>query len=52
MSEGVVTRKDIEDAKSNRESGQFIIIGLPAYGFLQVLLRSAKAESTGLLLSK
>nr|GME06970.1 uncharacterized membrane protein At3g27390 [Ipomoea batatas] len=52
VSEGVVTRKDIEDAKSNRESGQFIIIGLPAYGFLQVLLRSAKAESTGLLLTE
>ncbi|CAH9123190.1 unnamed protein product [Cuscuta epithymum] len=50
VSEGVLTQKDIEDAKSNKDSGRFISIGLPAYGVLQVLLRSAKANSAGLLL--
>lgn len=50
-SEGLITLKDIEDAKSNKESGRVIAIGLPAYCLLQTLLRSAKANSVGLLLS-
>ncbi|XP_031093845.1 uncharacterized membrane protein At3g27390-like [Ipomoea triloba] len=50
-SEGVITRKDFEDAKSSRDNGKTISIGLPAYCFLQVLLRSAKANSAGLLLN-
>lgn len=52
VSKGVITQKDIEDAKSNRDSGQVISIGLPAYCILQTLIRSAKANSAGLLISK
>lgn len=52
VSKGVITQKDIEDAKSNRDSGQVINIGLPAYCILQTLIRSAKANSAGLLISK
>ncbi|XP_016449895.1 putative membrane protein At3g27390 isoform X2 [Nicotiana tabacum] len=51
VSKGVITQKDIEDAKSNRDSGQVINIGLPAYCILQTLIRSAKANSTGLLIN-
>ncbi|KAG8366808.1 hypothetical protein BUALT_Bualt16G0006300 [Buddleja alternifolia] len=50
VSEGIITLKDIEDGKSNKDSG-VISIGLPAYCILQALLRSAKADATGLLLS-
>lgn len=49
ISEGVITLQDIADAKSNKDSDQVITIGLPAYS---ILIRSAKADSTGLLLSK
>lgn len=52
VSKGVITQKDIEDAKSNKDSGQIISIGLPAYCVLQTLIRSAKANSAGILLSK
>lgn len=52
VSEGVITLKDIEDAKSNKGSGRVISTGLPAYCLLQALLRSAKANSTGILLGK
>jgi len=46
LSEGLITLEDIEGAKSSR----VISIGLPAYCFLQMLLRSAKANAVGLLL--
>ncbi|MED6181214.1 hypothetical protein PIB30_017410 [Stylosanthes scabra] len=50
VSEELITRDDIEAAKSGKGS-RVISIGLPAYCLLQVLLRSAKADSQGLLLS-
>ncbi|PIN17797.1 hypothetical protein CDL12_09534 [Handroanthus impetiginosus] len=50
-SEGTITLKDIEDAKNNRDIGGVISIGLPAYCLLQALLRSAKANSSGILLN-
>lgn len=46
LSEGLITLEDIEGAKTSR----VISIGLPAYCFLQMLLRSAKANAVGLLL--
>lgn len=51
VSDGLITLKDIEDAKSNNGS-RVISIGLLAYCLLQSLLRSAKANSAGILLSK
>ncbi|XP_038883798.1 uncharacterized membrane protein At3g27390 [Benincasa hispida] len=48
--EGIITPTDIEDAKSSKGS-QVISIGLPAFCILEALLRSAKANSAGLLLS-
>ncbi|KAH9792253.1 transmembrane protein [Citrus sinensis] len=50
VSEGLITAKDIEDAKSNSGS-QVVSMGLPAYCLLQALLRSAMANSPGILLS-
>lgn len=50
VSEGVLTQRDIEDAKSNKDIGRILSIGLPAFGVLQILLRSVKANSSGLLL--
>ncbi|KAI5341308.1 hypothetical protein L3X38_020582 [Prunus dulcis] len=50
VSEGIITLQDIEDAKSSKGS-RVISIGLPAYCLLQALLRSAKANSVGILLS-
>ncbi|XP_050234584.1 uncharacterized membrane protein At3g27390 [Mercurialis annua] len=50
VSEGLITGQDIEDAKFNR-GGTVVSIGLPAYCLLQALLRSAKANSEGFLLS-
>ena len=52
VSEGLITLKDIEDAQSNKDSGSVLSIGLPAYCLLQGLMRSAKANSTGILLCK
>lgn len=52
VSEGIITLKDIEDAKSNKDSGDVISIGLPAYCIYQSLLRSAKANCAGILLSE
>lgn len=49
VSEGLITVKDNEDAKSNSGS-QVVSMGLPAYCLLQALLRSAKANSPGILL--
>ncbi|KAL9256335.1 putative membrane protein [Drosera capensis] len=52
VSEGLISLKDIEDAKSSKDSDSVISIGLPAYCILQSLLRSVKANSLGILLSK
>lgn len=52
VAQGLITLKDIEDAKSNKDSGRVLSIGLPAYSLLQCLIRSANANSPGLLLSK
>ncbi|KAH0869779.1 hypothetical protein HID58_076801 [Brassica napus] len=49
-SKGMINSKDIEDARSSKGS-QVISIGLPAYGLLYEILRSVKANTTGLLLS-
>lgn len=50
--DGLITVKEIDDAKSGKASGRVISIGLPAYCLFQMLLRSAKANSTGILLGK
>ncbi|CAL5191672.1 unnamed protein product [Lathyrus oleraceus] len=50
ISEGLITRKDIEEAKSGKGSN-VITIGLPAYCLLQGLLRSAKVNSMGILIN-
>ncbi|KAJ6754351.1 TRANSMEMBRANE PROTEIN [Salix purpurea] len=50
VSEGVITQQDIDDAKSGKGS-RVVSIGLPAYCVLQALLRSAKANSVGILLN-
>ena len=50
VAEGVITRNDIEDCRSGKDT--VISIGLPAYCILQALFRSAKANSDGLLLSE
>lgn len=51
VSEGLITAQDIEDAKSG-EGSRVISIGLLAYSLLQALLRSAKANSAGIVLGK
>lgn len=51
VSEGIISVKDIEDAKSGKDNQGVISIGLPAYCILQMLIHSAKANSPGLLLS-
>ncbi|KAH1193124.1 putative membrane protein [Glycine max] len=51
VSEGVITHEDIQEAKSGKGS-RVIRIGLPAYCLLQVLLRSAKANSPGILIKQ
>lgn len=51
VSEGLIRVQDIEDAKSSNGS-RVIGVGLPAYCLVQTLLRSAKADSAGILLSK
>ncbi|KAL4577146.1 hypothetical protein LXL04_013249 [Taraxacum kok-saghyz] len=49
--EGLINVKEIDDAKSGKASGRVISIGLPAYCLFQALLRSAKANCTGILLA-
>ncbi|XP_048139544.1 uncharacterized membrane protein At3g27390 isoform X2 [Rhodamnia argentea] len=49
VSEGLITSQDIEDAKSDGGS-RVLSTGLPAYCIFQTLLRSAKANSAGILL--
>lgn len=51
-SEGIITLKDIEDAKNDKSGGGVISTGLPAYCILQSLVRSAKADASGILLRK
>ncbi|CAK9162419.1 unnamed protein product [Ilex paraguariensis] len=51
VSQGLITLKDLEDAMSSKDSGRVVSIGLPAYCLFLALLRSAKANSTGFLLS-
>ncbi|CAL0299151.1 unnamed protein product [Lupinus luteus] len=50
LSQGLITREDIEEAGSGKRS-KVISIGLPAYCLLQALLRSAKANSKGLMIN-
>lgn len=50
VSEGLITLQDLEDAKSTKGS-RVISIGLPAYSLVRTLLRSAKADSSGILLN-
>ncbi|XP_073065080.1 uncharacterized membrane protein At3g27390-like [Primulina eburnea] len=50
VSEGSITLQDIEYAKNNKNSDKVMSIGLPAYCLFHFLLRSANANSTGLLL--
>lgn len=50
FSQGVITIQDIEDDKINKKKS--VCSGLAAYSLLQCLLRSAKADSVGLLLGK
>ncbi|XVF60146.1 hypothetical protein PTKIN_Ptkin08bG0020500 [Pterospermum kingtungense] len=50
VSEGFLTPKDIEDAKSSKGSN-VVSIGLPAYCLLLTVLRSAKANTSGILLN-
>ncbi|OAY86031.1 putative membrane protein [Ananas comosus] len=51
VSEGVITREDIDEAKSGKGKSRVLSIGLPAYAILQGLLRSARADSDGFVLS-
>lgn len=48
FSQGVITKQDIEDDKINKNN--VICNGLGAYSLLQSLLRSARANTVGLLL--
>ncbi|WVZ07829.1 hypothetical protein V8G54_021175 [Vigna mungo] len=50
VSEGLITRKDLEEARSG-EGSRVISIGLPAYCLVQGLLRSAKFNSMGIFIS-
>ncbi|XP_051193981.1 uncharacterized membrane protein At3g27390 isoform X1 [Lolium perenne] len=50
VAEGVITQEDIEETKSGKVGSGVINVGLPAYVILNALLRSAKANSDGLLL--
>ncbi|KAL6634054.1 hypothetical protein ACP70R_026725 [Stipagrostis hirtigluma subsp. patula] len=51
VAEGVITPKDIEGIKAGKVSSGVLNVGLPAYVILKSLLRSAKANSDGLILS-
>jgi len=51
VAEGVITPKDIEGTKAGKASTGVLNVGLPAYVILKALLRSAKANSDGLILS-
>ncbi|RLM80671.1 putative membrane protein [Panicum miliaceum] len=51
VAEGVITPKDIEGTKAGKVSTGVLNVGLPAYVILKALLRSARANSDGLVLS-
>ncbi|KAL5208895.1 hypothetical protein ABZP36_033330 [Zizania latifolia] len=51
VAEGVITTKDIEETKSGKARSGILSVGLPAYVILNALIRSAKANSDGLILS-
>ncbi|XP_010250912.1 PREDICTED: uncharacterized membrane protein At3g27390-like isoform X2 [Nelumbo nucifera] len=51
VDEGLIIPEDMEESKSSRGDISVISVGLPAYCILQTLLRSAKANSDGILLS-
>ncbi|KAL6899661.1 hypothetical protein ACP4OV_006319 [Aristida adscensionis] len=51
VAEGVITPKHIEGIKAGKVSNGVLNVGLPAYVILQALLRSARANSDGLILS-
>jgi hypothetical protein len=51
VTRGLITHDDIQEAMFGKES-KVIRIGLPAYCLLQALLRSIKADSPGILISK
>jgi len=51
VSEGLITRKDLEEARSG-EGNRVISIGLPAYCLVQGLLRSAKSNAMGIFIGK
>ncbi|KAG2566987.1 hypothetical protein PVAP13_7NG228000 [Panicum virgatum] len=51
VNRGVITMKDIEETKSGKVGSGVLNVGLPAYVILNALLRSAKANSVGLILS-
>jgi hypothetical protein len=44
--------KDIKETKSGKVGSGALNVGLPAYVILNALLRSAKANSDGIILSK
>ncbi|CAN6249118.1 unnamed protein product [Urochloa humidicola] len=51
VNKGVITMKDVEETKSGKVGSGVLNVGLPAYVILNALLRSAKANSVGLILS-
>ncbi|XP_062184509.1 uncharacterized membrane protein At3g27390-like isoform X2 [Phragmites australis] len=51
VNKGVITMKDIEETKSGKVGSGVLNVGLPAYVILNALLRSAKANYNGLILS-
>ncbi|KAJ1271585.1 hypothetical protein BS78_06G138600 [Paspalum vaginatum] len=51
VNKGVITMKDIEETKSGKVGSGVLNVGLPAYVILNALIRSAKANSEGLILS-
>lgn len=51
VKDGVITMEDIQETKSDKVGSGVLNVGLPAYVMLNALIRSAKANSGGLLLS-
>ncbi|XP_047308672.1 uncharacterized membrane protein At3g27390-like [Impatiens glandulifera] len=50
VTQGVITLKDVEDAKLSKDGGNIISNGLPAYSLLRILVRSANSHSVGIVL--
>ncbi|KAJ4761927.1 transmembrane protein [Rhynchospora pubera] len=50
VAEGCITREDIEEAKLGKVGQGVLSVGLPAYVILKALLRSAKADVSGIIL--